>query len=110
MSGKKIGKKNRLYYPAQQMYVEEPLSLVQVQARLMEVYGEAGYISDTTLGKWRKGGSWDERRAAVAEAESVAALMESLEKRIIGASERLAAALGKLSAAAMPPCSLFPRA
>ncbi len=101
MSGKEIGKKNRLYYPAERLYVHESLSLSQIQARLIEEFGRGdGYVSDTTLAKWRRAGGWDEKREAIAEADDIAALMERLEERIIGASKRLAAAFWKLGATA----------
>ncbi|HOY64351.1 MAG TPA: hypothetical protein PLK80_15180 [bacterium] len=95
------GKKDRLLYPAQSLYVHDALPLSEVQVKLVEEFGSAdGYVSNTTLAKWRRAGGWDEKREVLAEAEDIAALMESLEKRIIGVAERLAAAFGKLSAIA----------
>jgi len=90
------GKKDRLLYPAQSLYVHDALPLSEVQVKLVEEFGSAdGYVSNTTLAKWRRAGGWDEKREVLAEAEDIAALMESLEKRIIGVAERLAAA-GKI--------------
>jgi len=63
VSGKEIGKENRLYHEAKKMYVEGALKISQIQIRLQENHGyDRGYVSDTTLSKWRSKGNWDDLR------------------------------------------------